>query len=241
VHPVITQTARRTLAGTPVLLAWPAERRLDSLPVVLWYPGYRAAAEANEPELRRIAAAGFAAVGIDAVGHGQRAAGDLASLAAADPRGAFGVMLDLAGATLAELPALVAALRAERVGDGGRVAVIGVSMGGYIAYRTPLTSPAVRTVVSLLGSPEWPDEPDSAHRRLDVLRGVALLSITAERDESVPPAAARRLHAVLAEGREGAAPHRYHELAGVGHLVSAEGWEAAMTATVEWLLDHHRP
>jgi dienelactone hydrolase len=208
--------------------------------VVLWYPGYRASAEANEPELRRIAAAGFVGVGVDAVGHGHRAAGDLSALAAAHPRGAFGVMLGLAAATLAELPAMVAALHADGIGDGGRVAAIGVSMGGYVAYRTPLTSPAVRTVVSLLGSPEWPDEPGSAHHRLDDLREVALLSITAELDESVPPAAARRLHARLAEGRGGGAPQRYHELAGVGHLVSAEQWEAAMAMIVAWLLEHHR-
>jgi dienelactone hydrolase len=236
---VTIQTARHTLADVPVLLAWPADRRPDLLPVVLWYPGYRAAAEANERELHRIASAGFVAIGVDAVGHGRRAAGDPNDLFATHPRGALGVVLDLAAATLAELPALVDALRAERIGNGGHVAVVGVSMGGYIAYRAPLTSPAVRTVVSLLGSPEWPDEPDSAHRRLDVLREVALLSITAERDESVPPAAARRLHAMLAEEGGGPAPHRYHELAGVGHLVSAERWEEAMTMIVAWLLDHH--
>jgi pimeloyl-ACP methyl ester carboxylesterase len=232
------ELSRRTLAGVPVLIAQPAARAAPP-PAVLWYPGYRASAAANEAELARLAGAGFLAVGVDAVGHGVRATGDPDERIAGHPRGVLGVMLELAGATVAEIPALVAALLGTGLAALPHVAVVGVSMGGYIAYRAPLVAPEVRTVVALLGSPEWSDEPGSPHRRADAFRDVALLSITAERDVNVPPAAARRFHAALAATAGASARIRHLELAGAEHLMTGEQWERAIATTVSWLRQHH--
>jgi pimeloyl-ACP methyl ester carboxylesterase len=67
---------------------------------------------------------------------------------------------------------------------------------------------------------------------------VALLSITAEHDVSVPPAAVMRLHAAL-DARFGVTPQRRHvELPGAGHLTSQSEWEQAMAATLAWLVEH---
>jgi pimeloyl-ACP methyl ester carboxylesterase len=119
------------------------------------------------------------------------------------------------------------------------VGVVGVSMGGYLAYRAAHTLPGARAVVALLGSPEWGPPgapgPDSPHRRRAALGAVALLSITAERDASVPPDAARRLHAALDAER---GPSRYLELPAAEHLVSAAEWRLAMEATRDWLRAH---
>ena len=65
---------------------------------------------------------------------------------------------------------------------------------------------------------------------------MALLSITAERDESVPPGAARALHRRLADDAAGPMRHGYLELPGAPHLVDAKGWATIMDATVAWLL-----
>jgi hypothetical protein len=231
-----------TLAGVPVLVARPAAAGGGPPPVALWFHGFRADAAANAAELATLAADGFLAVGVDAAGHGRRRAGDLDARVAAAPGGARAVMLALAAATAAELPALVAAAAERGWGDSARVGVVGVSMGGYLAYRAALDVPGVRAAVAVLGSPEWElpgaPNPDSPHRRPEAFRGVALLSVTAEHDASVPPAAARRLHAALDADGARAAPARYVELPGVGHLMSADAWRLATAEARGWLRAH---
>ena len=230
--------ARRTLAGVPVLLAHRAEPD-GPLPVVLWFHGFRAAAVDNQGELARIAADGFLAVGVDAVGHGERRDPELAARIAASPGGALPVMLAQADATAAELPALVRALADTGLGDPSRVSLVGVSMGGLLAYHAATVLTGLRAVVALLGSPVRPGG-DGPHRRPDAFHGPALLSITAERDASVPPHAARRFHEALAATHPDPARTRYLELAGAEHLMTGAQWETAMTATRDWLRRHGR-
>ena len=228
--------ARQTLAGVPVLLARPTPAAAPP-PIVLWFHGFRADAAANEAELAQLADVGFLAVGVDAVGHGVRRAGDIDARIAGAPGGARSVMLEMAAATVAELPALLAALADGGLGDPARVAVVGVSMGGYLAYRAALAVPGVRVAVAVLGSPEWPDDA-SPHRHPAAFQNLALLSITAERDVNVPPGPARQLHAALATGHPAPERARYLELPGAEHLMTAAQWAAAMDETRRWLSAH---
>jgi pimeloyl-ACP methyl ester carboxylesterase len=112
-----------------------------------------------------------------------------------------------------------------------------VSMGGYVVYRAVLAEPGIRAAVSILGSPDWP-HGDSPHRHLDGLRRAALLSITGERDENVPPAAARELHRRLAEADQALPLHRYVELPGAVHLMGEDDWNRTMDETLRWLAQH---
>ena len=246
-HPVSVPPTRHVLAGVPVLLARPASAldRPGPPPIALWSHGYRAQAADNAAELTALAADGFIAVGVDAVGHGARRGEDLSARAARTPGGALAVMLALADATVAELPALVAALGADGLGDPGRVGIVGVSMGGFLAYRAVGRVPGVRAVAAVLGSPDWdrpgaPD-PESPHRHPARFHDVALLSVTAERDANVPPDAARRLHAALTAAGAGPERARYVELPGAEHLVGARDWDRAMAEARRWLRVHLRP
>jgi len=221
---------RRTVGAAPLLLA----RRHDvasPAPLVLWLHGFRAESEVHRPELARVAEAGFLVAAVDAVGHGHRH--DPALDAEVARRGALPVMLEQVRVTAWELPAIVDALVADGLADASRVSAVGISMGGYLAYHAVTTTPRIRTVIALLGSPEWPDG-DGPARHLDAFRDVALLSITAEHDASVPPDAARRFHAALVAAYPDARA-AYHELRGAVHLMSAEHWEQAMAATHAWL------
>lgn len=228
--------SRQALAGVPVLLARPTPGAAPP-PIVLWFHGFRADAAANEAELAQLAEAGFLAVGVDAVGHGARRADDTDVRIAGASGGARAVMLELAAATAAELPALLVALAERGLGDPARVAVVGVSMGGYLAYRAALAVPGVHVVVAVLGSPEWPDDA-SPHRHPVAFQDLALLSITAERDVSVPPGPARRLHAALAAGHPAPERARYVELPGAEHLMTAAQWAVVTDETLRWLSAH---
>ena len=147
---------------------------------------------------------------------------DLDARVAAPRDEAKRTMLEIADATAAEVPGLVGSL----LGDGYEsVSVAGVSMGGYIVYRALLLEPSIRSAVALLGSPEGLD--------FAAFAGRALLSITAECDENVPPHAARSLHHFL-----GNTSTNDLELPGVGHLLDAASWERAIEAAAAWLTGH---
>ena len=225
-----------TLANVPLLLALP-DPPAPPAPIVLWFHGLGADSAVHRAELERVAGAGFIAVGVDAVAHGRRRAADLDARIAAPFAAARDSMLELAVASAAELPALLDALAAEGVGVAERVGAVGISMGGYLLYQAVTVEPRIRAAVSILGSPEWP-YGGGPHRSIEALERTALLSITAELDASVPPAAARRLDAALAARGADAERHRYLELAGAHHLMSAEHWAATMDATVAWLVRH---
>jgi hypothetical protein len=225
------------IGRVPVLLAEPRAGNAPA-PLVLWFHGFRADALAHAAELEACARRGFLAVGVDCVGHGARRDPHLPDRVRASPDGALPIMLDLVHETLAEIPSLVDALAASHGADRARCSMVGISMGAFLVYRAIATGLPLRAAVALLGSPKW-EGATSPHRARDALRRVALLSITAEHDASVPPEATRVLHrALTAHG--GAAPHRHHELAGAGHLTTAAEWAEAMAATYAWLTQHGR-
>jgi hypothetical protein len=228
----------RTVGGAPLLLAFPQTGEPPH-PTVLWFHGFGVDKEVHRKELEQLARAGFLAVGVDAAGHGARRLPDLDARQAAPHDEALRTMIGLSARTADEIPSIVRALADEGLADAGRVGMVGVSMGGYVVYRAVLVEPSIRAAVAILGSPEWP-EGDSPHRHLDGFRRTALLSITAERDENVPPAAARELHRRLA-ALDAEPVHRFVELADAVHLMSEQHWTQAMDETLRWLERHLRP
>ena len=87
----------------------------------------------------------------------------------------------------------------------------------------------------LLGSPEWAlaEVPELAVERFFP---AALMSITAEHDTVVPPAAARVLHEKL-EPRYHTHPDRlsYREMAGASHFMQPQEWASAVDLASAWL------
>lgn len=226
---------QRTVGAAPVLIAIPAASS-GPLPLVLWFHGFGVDKEMHRPELQRLAEAGFLAVGVDAAGHGERRLPDLDERMAGTQEDALRTVLELAPQTAADVPTIIDVLAKEGLADPERVAVAGISMGGYVVYSAVLVKPRIRAAVAILGSPEWP-QGDSPHLHPATFARTALLSITAERDENVPPAAARALHHTLSE-QFPAAHQRYLELPGEPHLMSAEGWATTMDEMLRWLRDH---
>lgn len=222
----------RRIGDAPLLLATPAGAN-PPLPTVLWFHGLSVDKETHRKELERIAGAGFLAVGVDAAGHGERRLPDLDARIDVSREETIRFMLGLVEETAREVPGIVTALVDEGLADARRVALVGISMGGYVVYRALLEDPPVRAAVAILGSREWP-RADSPHHRLDAFRRVALLSITAENDENVPPGPARELHRGLGESERA----RYVELAGAVHLMGEEDWERTMDEMLRWLALH---
>ena len=224
----------RTACAAPLLLAVPGGVRAP-MPAVLWFHGLSVDKETHRKELERIAEAGFLAVGVDAAGHGERRLLDLDARIDVSGEETIRFMLGLVEETAREVPGIVAALVEEGLADAERIALVGISMGGYLLYRALLEEPRPRAAVAILGSPEWP-EGDSPHHHLDAFRRVALLSITAENDDNVPPGPARELHRRLGESERA----RYVELPGAVHLMGEADWEKVMDEMLRWLAHHLR-
>ena len=231
----MTRANPRVFAGVPTLIAVPETADYPT-PIVIWYHGLHADALAHAAELERCAAAGFLAIGIDAVGHGARRDANLAEWLAQSPDGGLSVVLSLVEQTVLELPAMLDAIEEQFPINRDRVSLVGISMGAFLAYRSVVDGPPIRAIVALLGSPEWPSS-DSPHLSLARFRDVAVLSITAEHDDAVSPDGVHRLHEALQRLPVSgvAKPEHHHVLRGAAHGMSAMEWARAMRVTMQWL------
>lgn len=144
-----------------------------------------------------------------------------------------------------EVPALVDDL----LGQGhARVAVMGVSMGAYIALAAATVEPRLSAIVSILGSPDWaPDDLDASHfedalrespnLRLDAFPPRPLLLLNGARDANVRPEGARAFAAALRPRYEalGAGHALVHREWDVDHFAPPETWREMIAVAIDFL------
>jgi dienelactone hydrolase len=221
---------RGAIAGVPALVrsgsspATAAERG-----TVLYYHGFSGNKERCEPYLTALAEAGFLAVSLDAVGHGDRRLADFDVIFNderwdADFEATETDFLKLIDDTAAEVPSVLDDLVARGWARPDRAGICGRSLGGNISYAAVLADRRLRAAVSVVGSPEWTlPRAHSPHHHPDRFFPVAILSQNAEHDEYVPAAPVRDFHARLGPwyARE---PERieYVEYPGAGHFLTPE-------------------
>lgn len=192
------------------------------------------------PELERLARAGFLALGIDAAGHGARRWDDFEELFRTDDAVAARAFQVVVRETTADVTTLVTAALGRGWAVPGQVGLAGVSLGGYVAYGAAVAERRLGAVVAILGSPDWgAGMPGSPHLVPERFFPVPLLSVVAKRDEVVPPAACRALHASLGP-RYAPAPERLRlvERADSGHEMTPQDWEATWRDAVAWFTRH---
>ncbi|MCM8596871.1 S9 family peptidase [Accumulibacter sp.] len=226
----------RPVGPAPALLAW---RTASSgpRPVVLWFHGFTADKGTHRPELELFADAGFLAIGVDAAGHGERRLVDFEQCLAGPPEQRHRLFLSLIAQTVAEVPAIIDGL--PQNADAQRIAVGGVSMGACIVYGAIAADCRIRVAAALLGSPAWSAAGGGPPPRPGLLP--ALLSITAECDDVVPPAAARAMHEELAShSRSGREFVKYREIRGAGHMLDPRDWDQAVHEVSAWFSTHLR-
>jgi pimeloyl-ACP methyl ester carboxylesterase len=86
------------------------------LPAVLWFHGLGADKDVHRFELRRFADAGLLAIGVDAVGHGQRRMADFEQPFPASPAASPQLFNGFVKRTVAELPELINRFRVPDLG-----------------------------------------------------------------------------------------------------------------------------
>ena len=201
---------------------------------VLLYHGLHSNKEAMEKEMWSLVEAGFMAVGVDAIGHGQRQAPREWN----DPEVRFGTLRQ----TALEAAGLVSHLR-HSYPQARKIGGLGVSLGGFTLFSALAEYPGLLDAACLLlGSPRWPDiEPasplwqHSPHHWPDRYFPTALLVQTAGQDEYVRSADARDFCQVLSS-HYSQAPERlsYREYPHSGHFMRGQDWDEAWLATLDW-------
>lgn len=214
---------RFRFAGIPLLtLATGTEPR----PVVFFYPGLHSTKETHRKELESIASRGFLAIGVDAVGHGERGIDDLSAFL---NRGELRMQVTkLLRPTSEEVPLLVDHFATLGHGPFG---LAGISFGGMLAFGAMLGEPRLRAVVAILGDPGWWSPNLSAFEK------TALFAWNGGRDQHVDPRGAREF---LAELRR-VYPHgdfEYREYPNSDHFMKPDDWDDGWQATLAWFEKH---
>ncbi|MFL5344767.1 MAG: alpha/beta hydrolase family protein [Hyalangium sp.] len=230
-------TSRLSLAGAPALTVHQGSRE-EALErgTVLFFHGLNGSKEVHERELNLFAEHGLFAVGVDAVGHGERRYPDFSIRFADDNPRVDEEFAGVVQATAREVPALLDALVQEHGATPRRMGIGGASMGGFITYAALAEERRLRVAVPLIASPEL-GRAGSPHERPERFFPVALFSQTAGRDEVVPPRQAREFHARL-EPFYAQAPERlrYREFPESSHMMRPQDWKEATKDAAEWLV-----
>jgi dienelactone hydrolase len=218
-----------TIGNIPLLAL--AQDDSTERPVVLFYHGLTSTKDTHRLELQQLAERGFLALGVDAVGHGQRSIGDLQAFLNRG-RGFLPQVYKLLMPTLEEIPWLVEALRDQGY---SRFAVAGISFGGLITYGAPLVEPTLEGAVPILATPDWGDVRFSPVKHLEEFESIKLFGWNAGKDVHVPPAAARAFFAELKRRNPSNSWQEYREYAKSGHFMRPQDWDLAWPASLDWL------
>jgi dienelactone hydrolase len=207
----------------------------EGLPIVFVLHGLHSRKERHLDLCLRLADAGLCAVAVDLRSHGERTDADTEALKQdrKTPQFAAAFARSVAG-TVDDLAALATDFGADSY------AIVGHSMGGYVATMTALADPRVSVIVNISGSLDitasTPEQAAESARwnpadRAAELYPRAVLLLHGDSDETVPVRGARRLHAALCAAYRGDNAPRaaFIEYAGVGHELTPPMAEEAVT------------
>jgi dienelactone hydrolase len=215
---------------------------------VLLYHGLRADSASLEREGKWLASAGFTAILPDAPHHGARHSDVVGHMPDALSLDGHRILLRILRDARDEIPRLVDYALSQ---GHEKVAIAGVSMGGFIALAAGAADPRIAAIVSILGTPDWtpreghiPDDLQEAvvqspHLQPDRFVPRPLLFLNASHDESVRPGPARELVARLRPLYEKTGPtaiarliHREYDCS---HAVPEHDWADMWMTTAGFL------
>lgn len=204
---------------------------------ILFFHGLGSSKDQQKTELYSLAERGFLAIGIDNIGHGERRYPDFEKRFASDNPQFGNELLQAVNQTAQETAYLIEAYIQKGIILADKIGLIGVSMGGYIAYAALLAERRIKAASVILGSPYWWEADfDSPHQHLEGFFPCAILSQNAGLDQSVPAHYARDFHRHLSPYYQ-SAPERQHyiEYPESGHFMREQDWHQCWGNSLDWL------
>lgn len=229
------------IGAAPALVAHPTTPGRPRT-CVLYLHGLGASKGVHAVDLQRLAARGHLAIGVDAVGHGERHSAWWENRLQTPEREA--ALVELVQLTALEIPHWLTAVERTFGITPAHVGMLGVSFGGFITYRSVLHPVRPGALVAMIASPNLPTH---THRSPTPLRPedffpTPLLSITAEQDEVVSPNDAKVFHDAL-KTHYTAHPERlrYEALEGAVHYMGEAHWLRSQSLAADWFDRYLQP
>jgi dienelactone hydrolase len=178
------------IGEVPVLVSRPAPSG-GPAPLVLLSHGFTGCKENFSEQLRELSGKGYLAAAMDNRLHGERAGAGFASLlheGRLDLVGLRRVMQE----TASDMRSVIDDFVGEETVDPDRIAVAGVSMGGFVTFAALVDDARIKVATPIIASPYWSDIPGDTAVDLDVVGRAGLAAFSKEsepaaRMESIPP------------------------------------------------------
>ncbi len=233
-------------ATIPLLMAQRAASTGDcAIPrVVIVAHGLGVGKEVQRPELERLARAGFIAVCPDAPHHGERRDGLLDLLDASVGMERHERLIAMVSEAASEIPLLISYFRHSL---GARVAMTGISMGGFTTFASFLHEPRPDVAIPFLASPDWrsPEQrlmdfpPTGPVCNPGRFFPVPLMAVTGGHDTVVPPDATTSFIETLRPmyaTTPGTLVHAGYPAS--EHMMREEDWNDAWKRAIAFLNEH---
>lgn len=136
--------------GIPIYYA----AKEKNFPTVIVFHGFTSSSLRQEERtgiLSKLYNSGFCVVAVDAVKHGARAGAEEFLLM--EPQKQEEMMFEIVEETADEINGILKFLKDSRIGDEKRVGVTGISMGGFITFRTAVLTKEVKAFAPMVSSP----------------------------------------------------------------------------------------
>jgi uncharacterized protein len=160
---------RDEIKGVPVLFCHPEINQPK--PLILLSHGFTGNKGFWAPHLRQLAGLGYCAVALDNRAHGARSGASFHEMAFDGERLRLDVVRRLMKETADDIPLLIDHFVKRPDVDASRIAMAGVSMGGFATFRAMVVDERITVGAPIIASPFWDDLP----------RGVAIADDDASR------------------------------------------------------------
>ena len=227
----------------PALISQPDNIEGNSIVFVLH--GLNVCKETQIPDIENLSQRGFTAISIDAPHHGERKDGYLEILNSSSKRKSHQLLLGIIQRQAAELEELI---KYYKNVQKKKVAVIGISMGGFTAFASLRQQIKPDLCIPFLASPDWrdPEKLESEARSPLEIAGPAdypeevyptpLFIVNAGKDTTVNSKASREFYSDLKNYYK-QQPERlkYIEYPDSDHMMRPNDWFDAWDIVVSWL------
>ena len=150
---------RGDIAGIPILSCYSSEEDIVSRPLVILCHAFQSSKEFWQEKMLSLARAGYYAVALDNRGHGERKEPDFKSQVFENDGFNLYEVRRLIKETADDIPILIDHFLTHENVDAERIGMIGVSMGGFIAFRALVIDDRIRVAAPVIASPYFDERP----------------------------------------------------------------------------------
>jgi len=221
---------------------------------IIFYHGFASTKEAGDKELNSLMKEGYLVVAVDNVDHGERKATDFDSKYSERVGNFDDEFTKAVFNTADEVSDIIDYVISDLAPKAEKFATCGISMGGYITFRSILCDKRISVAIPILGSPTWKSSDPviqqfSPHNFASFFSPCKILSLNGGADESVPPHNTREFHKTLdqiygqtkenqGQRGENKSSVKYIEIENAPHFMSEEDWNYLWSKVLDWFIKH---